>query len=239
MGRGVYLGATTRDILFIQSPLSEVIRNATWEPVHFGTLTTVRGNWSLSTPGSTTIAAGSNGAILPQPTIFLASVDALDVPASATLPEYVAITIGGKHTVVSYTGINVGAKTITGCAGGTGTMTTGDAVAKGQVAWQAPPGSVASAVAEVAFAANPTNDRGIRFRFIDGLFNFPAGTKTERACATQVHHIQTGEQPANNPAPGQYLRIECFQDSGAALDIVFEALSAPRIVAIPIGTLPT
>jgi len=239
MPRGVYLGATPRSIVFWQSPLSQVIRNNTWEPLHFGSLTTTIGDWGQVSGPGTTIAAGSNGAILPQATIFLASVANLDVPFTSAFPEFVVLTIGGKHTVVSYTGINTGANTITGCTGGTGTMTTGDAVAKGNVNWHAPPGSVAAAVAEAAFVANAAGDRGIRYRAIDGVFNFPAGTKTERA-ANGIHHVQTNEQPASAPStsPGSTMRVEVFQDSGGVLDSPFVPLAAPRLVAIPIGRSP-
>lgn len=233
-----YVGTTPRDIAFWQNTLTQVIRNNVWEPYNLdGFLTphTTVGLWGQTVPGSTSIAAGSNGAILPQATIFLASVAALDVPVGA-IPEFVAITIGGKHTMVGYTGINVGANTITGCTGGTGTMTTGDAVAKGNVNWTPPPGSVAVATAEIAFVANAAGDRGARFRNVDGLFNFAAGTSTARA-ANGIHHVQTTEQPAATVAPS-VMRVEGFQDTGGALDAPLVSLAAGRLVAIPIGRLP-
>jgi len=237
MSRGLYLGATPRDITFWQNLLTQVVRNNVWEPLNLDRHLTTVGDWGTTTSGTTTIAAGSNGAILPQATINLASVAPLDVPLSASFPEYVTVTIGGKVTVISYTGINVGANQITGCAGGSGTLTTGDVVSKGHVNWTPPRGTVVNAIAEVAFAANAAGDRGIRFRIHDGLFNFSGGTKTERA-ANGVHHVQSCEQPADPVAPGACVRLEVFQDSGGPLDAPLVSLAAPRKVAIPIGRLP-
>lgn len=69
-------------------------------------------------PTQTTIAAGSNGAVLPQGTINVASTT--NFPASGTI--IVATTDNGTQKV-TYTGI--GATTFTGCTGGVGTMATG------------------------------------------------------------------------------------------------------------------
>jgi len=70
---------------------------------------------------STTIAAGSNGAALPQATINVASTAGF--PASGTL----RIAISGANTLVTYTGIT--ATSFTGCSGGTGTLATSQVVA--------------------------------------------------------------------------------------------------------------
>lgn len=69
---------------------------------------------------STTIAAGSNGAILPQATLNVAS--ATIFPASGTLNVF---SSAGWQTI-TYTGKT--ATTFTGCAGGVGTLTTGNNV---------------------------------------------------------------------------------------------------------------
>lgn len=71
-------------------------------------------------PLATTIAAGSNGAILPQGSI---SVAANSLPASG---EVVILTTTGNQRV-AYTG-GGGTTTLTGCTGGTGTMSTGNSV---------------------------------------------------------------------------------------------------------------
>jgi hypothetical protein len=69
---------------------------------------------------STTIAAGSNGAILPQVTLNVASAAAF--PASGTLNVF---SSSGWQTI-TFTGRT--ATTFTGCTGGTGTLTTGNNV---------------------------------------------------------------------------------------------------------------
>jgi hypothetical protein len=66
---------------------------------------------------NTTIAAGSNGKTLPQPTINVASTAGF--PSSGTI----AVVTSAGTVPVSYTGIT--ATSFTGCTGGTGTMSTG------------------------------------------------------------------------------------------------------------------
>lgn len=77
-------------------------------------------NYSNTTTGqpSTTIAAGSNGAALPQAVISVAST--VGFPSSGTL---VMNALGSN---ITYTGI-IG-NTFTGCTGGSGTMATGQTV---------------------------------------------------------------------------------------------------------------
>jgi hypothetical protein len=71
---------------------------------------------------STTIAAGSNGAALPQATINVASTTGFPT----TTAGLVLINTTNGYEAITYTGIT--ATTFTGCSGGTGTMATGDAV---------------------------------------------------------------------------------------------------------------
>jgi hypothetical protein len=71
-------------------------------------------------PVQTTIAAGSNGQILPQTTINVASTT--NFPASGTI----LVTTSDGTQRVTYTGTT--ATTFTGCTGGTGTMSTGGIV---------------------------------------------------------------------------------------------------------------
>jgi hypothetical protein len=68
---------------------------------------------------TTTIAAGSNGAVLPQATINVASTTGF--PASGTI-----FTSTGAGTPITYTGVT--ATTFTGCTGGTATLLTGQTV---------------------------------------------------------------------------------------------------------------
>ena len=75
-----------------------------------------------TSPGvSTTIAVGSNAAILPQATIHVASTTGAPTDGLA----YIVTTAGTE--IVQYTGVS-GGNTLTGCTGGTGTMSTGGAV---------------------------------------------------------------------------------------------------------------
>jgi hypothetical protein len=67
-------------------------------------------------PATTTIAAGSNGASLPQATINVAS--------TTNFPQYGNILVGAS--TIAYTGKT--STTFTGCSGGSGTLSTGQAV---------------------------------------------------------------------------------------------------------------
>jgi hypothetical protein len=73
--------------------------------------------------GSTTIASGSNGQVLPQGTINVASTTGF--PSSGTL---LIDTSLGVQTI-NYTGTS-GGNQFTGCTGGTGNLATGQAVAQ-------------------------------------------------------------------------------------------------------------
>jgi hypothetical protein len=215
-----------------------------WSPIAFNSeITSVPdvASWRPFSDVATAIAAPSNLAALPQATINVDSTAGFATPAGAPTinPEFCAVRVGATDRIFGYTGKN--ATQFTGCTFGVGTLLTGQAVRQAHVNWQAPLGCLAAAVAELAWAANAAGDRGVRFRFMDGLFNFPGGTKTERACATQVHHVQSGEQPAS-PTPATWqanpLRIEGYQDAAASLDCVSVPLAAPRLVAAIIGKSP-
>lgn len=67
---------------------------------------------------STTVAAGSNGAVLPQATI--------NVLSTAGQPSAGMISISGTTGQIAYAGLT--ATTYTGCTGGTGTLATGQTV---------------------------------------------------------------------------------------------------------------
>lgn len=70
--------------------------------------------------GQTTIAAGSDGAVLPQATINVAST------AGAYPSGSFSVNLGGVHTEISYTGVS--GNSFTGCTGGSGTLHTGQPV---------------------------------------------------------------------------------------------------------------
>lgn len=116
-----------------ENPPSEAINSIDWwlyeiENVAVNYLTTFSYNNTLpiSNVGiNTTIAAGSNGASLPQTTINVVSTapsNSAPFPSSGTI---FVPTNAGTQTV-TYTGIT--GTTFTGCSGGTGTMSTGGVV---------------------------------------------------------------------------------------------------------------
>lgn len=76
--------------------------------------------WTPS-QATTTIAAGSNGAVLPVATLSVASTTGF--PTSGTVE---VVTSDGRPTRVTYTGLGTG--TLTGCSGGQGTLATGGSV---------------------------------------------------------------------------------------------------------------
>ena len=80
----------------------------------------IDGNKANQTTASTTIAAGSNGATLPQSTINVASTTGF--PSSGTI----SLLTGTGMQVVTYTGVT--STTFTGCTGGGGSMSTGTPV---------------------------------------------------------------------------------------------------------------
>lgn len=79
----------------------------------------------------TQIAPASNGALLPQTTIFVLSTDGYN-------PMGGSIYINALSTTITYTGITTGsAPSFTGCSGGVGTLTTGQVVGPATAASEA------------------------------------------------------------------------------------------------------
>ena len=72
--------------------------------------------------GTTQVAAGSNGAVLPQSTISVVSTAGFDSSGRADLPTISVQTGRNTWTTVTYTGVT--ATSFTGCAGGTGTLSS-------------------------------------------------------------------------------------------------------------------
>ena len=73
---------------------------------------------------ATTLTSANSDAALPQSTIYLTSVEGI-----AALGPIVIDSSDGDQTIY-YTGVDVAANTITGCTGGTGDLTTGNAVSQ-------------------------------------------------------------------------------------------------------------
>ena len=82
------------------------------------------GTINVSSTVSTTVALGSNGATLPQSTIFVAST-----AGYPTTGGTISVTSDVGPQVVTYTGTT--GTSFIGCSGGTGVLTTGNAVSGG------------------------------------------------------------------------------------------------------------
>jgi hypothetical protein len=189
---------------------------------------------------TTTIAAGSNGAALPQGTINVASTAAF---ASA---GYLVITGppgANIDTVISYTGKT--ATTFTGCNSayrgvgvgtGTGTLATGQTVAQGNVEQTATGGLyLGMFVCEVSFDSIPTtNYCGLRLRQVDNFFNFAVATQHQPGMniskANGGQHVQMAVQPGENGT--STLRLEAYQNSGSAKAIIKDLIQSPSLMQV-------
>lgn len=109
IGPGGVPAITSEPALYLQWE-SDYYQNGTEHEVEFHL------DYAHRSDGATTIAAGSNGAVLPQATINVAS--------TTHFPSTGNVIIAGSQ--IHYTGIT--STTFTGCTGGTGTLTTGEAV---------------------------------------------------------------------------------------------------------------
>lgn len=103
-----HAGSSADQVIHVAISVNDVGERTRWATA--GTLTR----------NSTTIAAGSNGAALPQATISVASTSGF--PGSGTIQ----VTTSNGPQTVTYTGTT--GTTFTGCSGGTGTMSTAGAV---------------------------------------------------------------------------------------------------------------
>jgi hypothetical protein len=219
-------------LVFWQHGVSQTIPNAVWTPIAFNSLSsTVGAGWTTYVPAATTIAAGSDTAVLPQATINVASTTGFATAG------YLVIRISSTDRVIAYTGKN--ATQFTGCTLGVGTMATGQVIAQANVEFNMPSRTVGPAVAELAWASSAVGLRGTRFRGLNALgagFHLNAGTTVVPAGVASadplVRSVAT-EQPAYaavvSPSTGS-LRVEGFQSSGGILDCPVDQLAAPRLV---------
>lgn len=118
-GLGVHAGSTTS--VTINQLLARDLRGYSIHVLsgaNAGSTIAITSNTTWT--GSTTIAAGSNGAALPQATINVAST--ANFPPSGQF----FVDISGTRQLITYTGIT--ATSFTGCSGGTGTLATSQVV---------------------------------------------------------------------------------------------------------------
>jgi len=100
----------------------------TYKQSVYGDLASNVNTGSTTWPGTTTIAAGSNGVSLPTGTINVAATGGGGVNAAFTASGSIRVMTSTGLQTVAYTGIS--ATSFTGCTGGTGAMSTGGGVAQ-------------------------------------------------------------------------------------------------------------
>lgn len=214
--------------------ISQVLANATWTPIAFDRrISEVGSGWSSlpMTPAATTIAAGSDGALLPQGTINVVSTAGFKAATTSSL-GYLCVRISGKDTVVQYTGQT--ATSFTGCTFGSGTLAIGQAVTQANVEFSLPVRTLGPLVAELAWASSAIGLRGTRMRSLHSLgagihLNGATDVRAAGVASTDPLIRSTcAEQPAWL-ASGPY-RIEGYQSSGGPLDCAPDQLAAPRLV---------
>jgi hypothetical protein len=222
-----------RPLIFWQHPRNQTIPNEEWTPLAWNTRrNTIGDGWTdfTSPAPSTTIAAGSDQAELPEATIHVD--DASEFAATG----YLVIEVDGTDRVVHYTGKT--ATTFTGSQFGVGTLETGQTVRQALVEFTLPlfvdNGTLCALVAEAAFAADAAGSRGIRVMFQPfGL----QGAATLIAAAPDVRtHVEVAEQPAAPPDSTSPHRIDVYQSSGGPLDVDVVALGSPRLVCAVVGS---
>lgn len=183
---------------------------------------------------STTIAAASNGAVLPQATINVADTSLM------TATGYAVITGppgAGDDTIFSYTGKT--GTTFTGCnsayrGGGvgisTGTLATGQVVRQANVEWTFPTGYLWMLVADVAFDNIATTAYfGVRHRAIDNTFNFPVASQHHGGINITSQHGQVSVQPGAE-GTGTPSRIEVIQVTGGVKLSKVDGIQAPSLM---------
>ncbi len=196
---------------FMTSTVAQTIPNNAWTRVDFDSVpvaSPASGAWSFYNTGATTIAAGSDTAVLPQATIFVAST------AGFQSTGYICIRIGGKTVVVGYTGTT--ATSFTGCTGGVGTMATGQVVVEGNTRILPPRPGLYNEIFSVEFVANATGQRGCRL--VDDSSGFVGSQTLVDAAAVGVTGLNVSMQMRAN-AIADLKRVEVFQSSGGGLDI--------------------
>lgn len=235
-------------------PRDIAIPSGVWTPIPFGSThstspgipgTDPYGISGMLTPftASTTVTVASNGVALPTATINVTST-------SGFLSEgYLTITgppASGVDTIVHYTGVT--ASTFTGCNTltsrvqnniSTGTLATSQVVRQAVVDWTYPMPGYVMCVLDVAFEFNSTGARGVRFRSVDGAFNFAGSTQHAIAIPAASlagetgQHLQCCMQSAPSPGGGDSgSRTEAFQSSGGVLRIETDGIQSPSLMQI-------
>lgn len=199
------------------------VPNNAWTTVPWNTADEAdNGMGVIDTTTSTTIAAGSNGAALPQATI--------NVVSTAGFPASGFITIEGPPgastlTIVSYSGVT--ATSFTGCAIGTGTMSTGQTVRPANHAISLPTAGRYLVTVQFGWAANATGRRGVKLKlagFVDyGIQEVPTTNTASQGVSTSFLLKAT---------VATTVWVQVIQTSGGVLNTVSDGLTLPTVTAV-------
>ncbi len=210
------------------------VKGSQWTPLPWNQCTAATGrvdthNVSKFTEVSTTIAAGSNGAVLPQAMINVVSTDGFP---SAGYLVIEGPPGAGVDTVVKYTGKT--ATTFTGASQpySTGTLATNQPVRSANVAWSAETvGYLWQAIAEIAMSSVPaTNYYAVRFTQFAGGFPFVGASHHAPGVNIANQHLQVALQPGYEP--GNTLMVEAFQSSAGVINSVVDGLQSPSLMQV-------
>lgn len=188
---------------------------------------------------STTIAALSNGQVLPQGTINVAST-----VGAPTAPN--ELTIEGPpgastDTVISYGAIG-SSTTFTSCTLGTGTLATGQTVRAANSRVRFNTAGLYNMIADVAFACNATGGR--RLACVQGPFRAAGvcigGLAADTTPPGTVNDLTSQEanfavQPGANV--GDTMIWSAWQNSGGALILPREAINSPILMSCLLSEL--
>ncbi len=221
-----------RPYVFWQHPRAVAYPSGVWCPQPWNQVYVDVGQTS---PGfhtaTTTVAAGSNGAVLPQATINVASTAAFPTAGYGVITGPPG---SGVDTVFAWTGKT--GTSFTGCntAGGiirhanisTGTLATGQTVTGANCRFAPATPVLWALTAEVGWQKSDTGVRKIRF-FQTGL---EIATNTDPALDIEPQHMQVTVQPGYYLDADPYGSIDVYQDSGTVQIVRQDVLQSPLLM---------
>lgn len=229
---------TQRPYAYWQHPHPLAVPDGVWVPQPWNL--PITDPFGLS-PGyhafTTTIAAGSNGAVLPQGTINVASTTGF--PTSGYLviadpPGTGVDTVCGYtgKTSTSFTGCNSTSQTIPHTDISTGTLATGQVVTGANCRFSLWTPLIWNGVASFAWAANDCGKRKVRWRDGTSPYFFPGITADVWTTGENKQHTPSSMQPASfsNVADGNPFYLELYQSSGAVLNALTDGIESPLLM---------
>lgn len=215
---------------FAQAAVKLAIPNNVYTPIPLNTNQIDTNTMHVLNTANTTIAAGSNTAVLPQGTINVASTAGFDAAG------WIVITGppgAATDTIVKYTGIT--GTSFTGCTLGTGTMATSQVVKQANVNIVPVTTGLYIAAAQIAFAAGASGYKGVRM-IQNGLLN--VGENNAPLVNIASDSIAVPGQPAWSNLTSAALRVEAIQTSGGVLNAVLNSAAAPTLGLAWVSPVP-